>query len=221
MNININLINSRLQSQDHLQNSNDQRIKSADSSDIKPETKIRSTYISFEKKQEKDKNYFDDALIEKSKYKDTFKREGIDFSNMSTNELYTLVKEIIEIDMEYTKKYGSDEPVRYGKSGKPIISQKLDDMTNLAGTLEILSYGKGDVDPNEKINVMEYFSNRSEMADNFVKENPQRQTANVRSHYVKQLVNTLDNFVSDENFNSYKDKAILLLADKHKVDIEV
>ena len=68
---------------------------------------------------------------------------------MSIKELHSIVKNVNEMEREYTQKYDSDEPVRLGKSGNPIISKKREDMNSLESKLRILSYGGGDVDPDK------------------------------------------------------------------------
>ncbi|WDE10013.1 hypothetical protein [Thalassomonas haliotis] len=172
-------------------------------------------------KEKQDTNSFDLSLIEGSAYEQIFKKEDLDFSNMSINDLHTLVKNVNDMEREYTQKYGSDEPMRTGKSGNPIISKKREDMLDLEATLKILSYGGGDVDPDKKIDTVEYFSNRSEQLDERAQESPERQTYNVAATYMKELMNTFDKFISDDTFDLYKEKAALLLTDEKKVDMTI
>ena len=106
-------------------------------------------------KEKRNNNTFDLSLIEGSAYEQIFKKKDLDFSNMSINELHSIVKNVNDMQWEYTQKYGSDEPIRLGKSGNPIISRKMEKMHDLESTLEILSYGKGDVDPDKKIDTIE------------------------------------------------------------------
>ena len=170
-------------------------------------------------KERKDNNTFDLSLIEGSAYEQIFKNEDLDFSNMSTNELHRIVKNVNDMDWEYRQKYGSDEPIRLGKSGNPIISKEREDMNSLQAKLEVISYGTGNIDPDKKMDIMEYFSNSSEKLDALAKEFPERQAYQVRATYMKEIINTFDKFISDDAFASYQEKAALLLTDKKKVDI--
>jgi hypothetical protein len=170
-------------------------------------------------KEKQDNNTFDLSLIEDSAYAQIFKKEDLDFTNMSTNELHNIVKNVNEMQWEYTQKYGSDEPIRLGRYGNPIISKKREDMLNLESKLRILSYGGGDVDPDKKIDIMEYFSSSSEKWDKLAKEYPERQTYQVRASYIKEIINTFDRFMSDDTFDLYQEKAARLLTDEKKIDV--
>jgi len=170
-------------------------------------------------KEKRDNNTFDLSLIEGSAYEQIFKKEDLDFTDMSINEFHRIVKNVNDMEWEYTQKYGSDEPIRLGRYDNPIISKKREDMNNLQGTLEVLSYGTGNVDPKKKINIIEYFSNSSEESDKLAKEYPKRQDYSVAASYMKEILNTLDRFVSDDTFDLYQEKAILLLTDEKKIDV--
>ncbi len=202
-------------------NSDDEKIKSfsTKTSESGLKININTTHLDPKVKEKKDNNAFDSSLIEGSAYEKVFKKEELNFSNMSIKELHSIVKNVNEMEREYTQKYDSDEPVRLGKSGNPIISKKREDMNSLESKLRILSYGGGDVDPDKKINVMEYFSNSSEKLDGLAKEYPERQTYQVRASYMKEIINTFDKFISDDTFDLYQEKAALLLTDKKKVDV--
>ncbi|OUR61265.1 hypothetical protein A9Q74_10140 [Colwellia sp. 39_35_sub15_T18] len=186
---------------------------------IESNLKANLSTINLYPKEKQDNKIFDSSLIEGSAYEQIFKKKDLDFSNMSINELHSIVKNVNDMQWEYTQKYGSDEPIRLGKSGNPIISRKMEKMHDLESTLEILSYGKGDVDPDKKIDTIEYFSHRSEKLDQRAKEYPERQTYQVSASYMKEIINTLDKFISDDTFNLYQEKAALLLTDKKKVDV--
>ena len=170
-------------------------------------------------KEKRDNKPFDLSLIEGSAYEQIFKKEDLDFTNMSTNELHNIVKNVNDMQWEYTQKYGSDEPVRLGRYGNPIISKKREDMLNLESKLEILSYGGGDVDPDKKIDIMEYFANSSEKLDKLTIEYPKRQDYSVAASYMKEIINTFDRFMSDDTFDLYQERAARLLTDEKKIDI--
>ena len=164
---------------------------------------------------------FDPTLIEEGKYKDLFSENGHNFSEMSINELYDLVKKFNELDREYSQEFSDKEEVRYGKSGNQIISEQRSDMLDLMITLEILSYGEGDVDPNEKINLVEYFNERSDKLEKSAIAHPERDTYQTRSTHSKKLIDTFEKFTSDESLNTYKEKAFSLLNAQKKVDITI
>lgn len=173
-------------------------------------------------KDEKETKPFDSLLNKGSAYEEIFKLKELDFSNMSIKELYSIVKNVNEVEKKYARTYGDDEPVRLGKSGNPIISRHTEDMNNLEAKLSILSYGKGNIDPDKKINVMEYFSSSSEKLDSLAKEFPDNPNYQVRASFMKEIINTFDKFISDDSFDLYQEKATLLLADKiEEVDIFV
>jgi len=202
-------------------NSDDEKIKSfsTKTSESGLKININTTHLDPKVKEKKDNNAFDSSIIEGSAYEKIFKKEELDFSNMSIKELHSIVKNVNKMEREYTQKYDNDEPVRLGKSGNPIISQKREDMNSLESKLRILSYGRGDVDPDKKINVIEYFSNSSEKLDGLAKEYPERQTYQVRASYMKDIINTFDKFISDDTFDLYQEMAALLLTDKKKIDV--
>lgn len=185
------------------------------------ESNLKTNLNTTDSKEKQDSNTFDLSLIEGSVYEQIFKREELDFSNMSINELHTIVKNVNYMEQEYTEKYGSDEPIRLGRSGNPIISRRREDMLDLEGTLRVLSFGEGNVDPDKKIDVVAYFSNESKQLDERAKEYPERQTYNVAAAYMKEIIHTFDNFISGDTFDMYKEKAALLLTDENKVDIVV
>ena len=173
-------------------------------------------------KDEKETKPFDSLLNKGSAYEEIFKLKELDFSNMSIKELYSIVKNVNEVEKKYARTYGDDEPVRLGKSGNPIISRHTEDMNSLEAKLSILSYGKGNIDPDKKINVMEYFSSSSEKLDSLAKEFPDNPNYQVRASFMKEIINTFDKFISDDSFDLYQEKATLLLADKiEEVDIFV
>ena len=165
-------------------------------------------------KDEKETKPFDSLLNKGSAYEEIFKLKELDFSNMSIKELYSIVKNVNEVEKKYARTYGDDEPVRLGKSGNPIISRHTEDMNSLEAKLSILSYGKGNIDPDKKINVMEYFSSSSEKLDSLAKEFPDNPNYQVRASFMKEIINTFDKFISDDSFDLYQEKATLLLADK-------
>ena len=164
---------------------------------------------------------FDPTLIEEGKYKDLFSENGHNFSEMSINELYDLVKKFNELDREYSQEFSDKEEVRYGKSGNQIISEQRSDMLDLMITLEILSYGEGDVDPNEKINLVEYFNERSDKLEKSAVAHPERDTYQTRSAHSMKLIDIFEKFTSDESLNTYKEKAFSLLKAQKKVDITI
>ncbi|MCF7498946.1 hypothetical protein [Pseudoalteromonas sp. L1] len=173
-------------------------------------------------KDEKETKPFDSSLNKSSAYEEIFKLKELDFSNMSIKELYNIVKNVNEVEKKYARTYGDDEPVRLGKSGNPIISRHTEDMNSLEAKLSILSYGKGNIDPDKKINVMEYFSSSSEELDSLTKEFPDNPNYQVRASFMKEIINTFDKFISDDSLDLYQEKATLLLADKiEEVDIFV
>ena len=173
-------------------------------------------------KDEKETKPFDSLLNKGSAYEEIFKLKELDFSNMSIKELYSIVKNVNEVEKKYARTYGDDEPVSLGKSGNPIISRHTEDMNSLEAKLSILSYGKGNIDPDKKINVMEYFSSSSEKLDSLAKEFPDNPNYQVRASFMKEIINTFDKFISDDSFDLYQEKATLLLADKiEEVDIFV
>jgi hypothetical protein len=186
---------------------------------IESSLKTNLSITDLHQKEKRDNNTFDLSLIEDSAYAQIFKKEDLDFTNMSTNELHNIVKNVNEMQWEYTQKYGSDEPIRLGRYGNPIISKKREDMLNLESKLRILSYGGGDVDPDKKIDIMEYFSSSSEKWDKLAKEYPERQTYQVRASYIKEIINTFDRFMSDDTFDLYQEKAARLLTDEKKIDV--
>jgi len=222
MKINTNLPPALFESKVSIsKNSDDKKLKNFSAETSQSGLKTNTNTIDFNNKikERNDGEAFDSSLFEGSAYEIIFKKEELDFSNMSKNELYSIVKNVNEMEWEYTQKYGSDEPVRLGKSGNPIISKKREDMLGLEAKLEILSYGGGSVDPNEKINIMEYFSNSSEKLDDLAKEHPERQDYQASASHMKEIINTFDKFISDDSFYFFQEKAALLLADKKKVDI--
>ncbi|OUR63453.1 hypothetical protein A9Q74_01015 [Colwellia sp. 39_35_sub15_T18] len=170
-------------------------------------------------KEKRNNNTFDLSLIEGSAYEQIFRKEDLDFTNMSTNELHSIVKNVNEMQWEYTQKYGSDEPIRLGRYGNPIHSEKREDMLNLESKLRILSYAGGNVDPDKKIDIMEYLSNSSENSDKLAKEYPNRQDYRVAASYMKEIINTFDRFMSDDTFDLYQEKAARLLTDEKKIDV--
>lgn len=159
------------------------------------------------------------SLIEGSAYATLFKNDEFDFTNMSTNELHYIVKTANDMDREYTQKFGSEEPVRRDQAGNPIISRRREEMLNLESTLNILSFGGGNVDPDEKINIKEYLTESSKQSDNEAKNYPERSTYQVRASYMKEIINTFNNFISDDTFRLYQEKATKLLTDADKVDL--
>lgn len=159
------------------------------------------------------------SLIEGSAYATLFKNDEFDFTNMSTNELHYIVKTANDMDREYTQKFGSEEPVRRDQAGNPIISRKREEMLNLESTLNILSFGGGNVDPDEKINIKEYLTESSKQSDNEAKNYPERSTYQVRASYMKEIINTFNNFISDDTLKLYQEKATKLLTDANKVDL--
>ncbi|NMM40896.1 hypothetical protein [Pseudoalteromonas arctica] len=128
------------------------------------------------------------SLIEGSAYATLFKNDEFDFTNMSTNELHYIVKTANDMDREYTQKFGSEEPVRRDQAGNPIISRKREEMLNLESKLNILSFGGGNVDPDEKINIKEYLTTSSKQSDNEAKNYPERSTYQVRASYMKEII---------------------------------
>lgn len=159
------------------------------------------------------------SLIEGSAYATLFKNDEFDFTNMSTNELHYIVKTANDMDREYTQKFGSEEPVRRDQAGNPIISRRREEMLNLESKLNILSFGGGNVDPDEKINIKEYLTESSKQSDNEAKNYPERSTYQVRASYMKEIINTFNNFISDDTFKLYQEKATKLLTDANKVDL--
>mgnify|MGYP000032316954 CR=1 FL=1 len=118
-------------------NSDDEKIKSfsTKTSESGLKININTTHLDPKVKEKKDNNAFDSSLIEGSAYEKVFKKEELNFSNMSIKELHSIVKNVNEMEREYTQKYDSDEPVRLGKSGNPIISKKREDMNSLESKL--------------------------------------------------------------------------------------
>lgn len=160
------------------------------------------------------------SLIEGSAYATLFKNDEFDFTNMSTNELHYIVKTANDMERKYTQKFGSEEPTkRRDQAGNPIISRKREEMLNLESKLNILSFGGGNVDPDEKINIKEYLTASSKQSDNDAKDYPERSTYQVRASYMKEIINTFNNFISDDTFKLYQEKATKLLTDANKVDL--
>ncbi|MGL1959555.1 MAG: hypothetical protein OCD00_19935 [Colwellia sp.] len=224
MKVNINSLQTRLGNKTTVfPKSNNENFKSTSEqkniTTSSPKVDLSATDSYSKKKQEN--NTFDSSLIEGSAYEKIFKKEDLNFSNMSINELYSIVKSVNDMEREYIQKYGSNEPIRLGKSGNPIISKRIENMLDLEGTLEVLSFGGGNVDPNKKIDIIEYFSNSSEESDKLAKEYPKRQNYRVAASYMKEIINTLDKFISDDTFNSYQVQAISLLTNEKKVDVYI
>ncbi|MBQ4845056.1 hypothetical protein [Pseudoalteromonas sp. MMG005] len=161
---------------------------------------------------------FDLTLVKGSAYEQIFNKEDLDFSNMSLNELYSLVQDVNAMHREYAKEHGNDEPTRIGRFGTPIISKEREALLDLEGTLEVLSFGDGRVDPNEKIDVAAYFSNQAELATAQAKAAPERDDYSISASYMKEIRNTVGKFILDDTFELYKEKAAVLLTDKPKVN---
>lgn len=184
-------------------------------------SKVNLSTTHLHSKEKQDNKTFDLSLIEGSAYEQIFKKEDLDFSNMSINELHSIVKNVNDMEREYIQKYGSNEPIRLGKSGNPIISKRIENMLDLEGTLEVLSFGGGNVHPDKKIDITEYFSNSSKESDKLAKEYPKRQDYRVAASYMKEIINTFDKFTSDDSFDLYQKKAVSLLTDKNKIDVYI
>ena len=166
---------------------------------------------SLEMPDDKDKPTLDKALVINTEYEAAFKQSPPDFSNMSLNDFHAIVKSVMAIDKEHENKFGSDEPVRIGKSGNPLISLKRAAMLELSATLEILSYGEGSIDSDEKIDVLSYFENRARKNTELAKVQPQIYSEPAR--HGKELVGTLDRYFSEQAFIEYTEKAKTLLTD--------
>ena len=160
---------------------------------------------------DKDKPTLDEALVTNTEYEAAFKQSPPDFSNMSLNDFHAIVKSVMAIDKEHENKFGSDEPIRIGKSGNPLISLKRAAMLELSATLVILSYGEGSIDPDEKIDVLSYFENRAIKDAELAKVKPQIYSEPAR--HGKELVGILNKYFSEHAFVEYKEKAITLLTD--------
>ncbi|NRB23058.1 hypothetical protein [Shewanella sp.] len=223
MKININALHTQLGNKaTAFSKTDDENIKNTfEKKAIESSLKTNLSTTKLYSKEKKDNNTLDSSLIEGSAYEQIFKKDDLDFSNMSINELYSIVKKVNEMEWKYTQKHGSDEPTRLDKSGNPIISKRREDMNNLQATLEVLSFGGGNVDPDKNIDTIEYFSNSSKESDKLAKEYPKRQDYRVASSYMKEIINTLDKFISEDSFYLYQKKAALLLTDNNKVDVYI
>lgn len=224
MKINSNLLSIQMERKVTLSKNIDNEKQKALSSEVRQNSldgkKISQQDPKVKDEDEKENKNFDSSLNKSSAYQEIFKLKELDFSNMSIKELYNIVRNVNEMEKKYTMTYGDDEPVRLGKSGNPIISKHTEDMNSLEAKLSILSYGKGNVDPDEKINVIEYLSSHSEKLDNLTKEFPDNPNYQVRASFMKEIINTFDKFISDDSLDLYQEKATLLLADKiEEVDI--
>ncbi|TMO02915.1 hypothetical protein [Pseudoalteromonas sp. S558] len=222
MKINSNLLSIQLERKVTLSKNIDDEKQKALSSEVR-QNSLDGEKISQQDpnvKDEKENKNFDSSLNKSSAYQEIFKLKELDFSNMSIKELYNIVRNVNEMEKKYTMTYGDDEPVRLGKLGNPIISKHTEDMNSLEAKLSILSYGKGNVDPDKKINVLEYLSSSSEKLENLTKEFPDNLNYQVRASFMKEIINTFDKFISDDSLDVYQEKATLLLADKiEEVDI--
>ncbi len=152
---------------------------------------------------------FVSSLVKDTKYESAFGKESLDFSNMTLNEFHQVVKSVMAIDADYTAKYGSDEPQRFSKLGNPLISRKRESLLDLGMTLEILSYGEGDVDPDKKIDVMAYFSDRSTSLIEKAKTQPDIYSTPAR--HSQELLGTLDKYFSEQAILEHQEQAVQLL----------
>jgi hypothetical protein len=151
------------------------------------------------------------SQIKDSQYQAAFGDTSLDFSNMTIKEFHQVVKAVIEIDRDHEDKYGSTEPKRFGNNGNELISDKRSALLDLDITLEILSYGEGSVDPDEKINVMEYFANRKDKLTSMAETQPEIY-AN-RATHSQELVQTMDEYFSEQALLEHQEQALRLLQD--------
>lgn len=156
------------------------------------------------------------SQIKGSQYQAVFGDASLDFANMTIKEFHQVVKAVIKINRDHEDKYGSTDPKRFNNNGNELISDKRSALLDLNITLEILSYGEGDVDPDEKINIMEYFANRKDKLTTMAKTQPEIY-AN-RATYSKELVQTLDEYFSEQALLKYQEQALELIKDMRDKD---
>lgn len=156
------------------------------------------------------------SQIKDSKYQAAFGDTSLDFSNMTIKEFHQVVKAVIEIDRDHEDKYGSTEPKRFSSNGNELISHKRSALLDLGMTLEILSYGEGDVDPDEKINVMEYFANRADKLTAMADTQPDIYAT--RATHSRELVQTMDKYFSEQALLEHQEQALKLLKDAKDKD---
>lgn len=172
---------------------------------------------------EQDTNDLANAL-NNSKYAAAFDTSTLDFSNMTINEFHQVVKAVIEIDRDHDDEFGSEEPTRLSANGNELISHKRSALLDLGATLEILSYGEGDIDPNEKIDVLQYFEKRSENLTSMAKTQPK--IYSTPAAHSRELVQTLDNYFTEDALLKHQEQAMELLekaesSNKKNIDLYV